>query len=95
MPVRSLNADAHGPGLLEGNGSVRSKPWSETYLADLCARFTFRRRFRIVVDCGNGVMGPTALAAFARCGVDVVPLYCDPDGDFPNHLPDPGGTRST
>ena len=53
------------------------------------SRFTFRKRFRVAVDCGNGVMGPVVLEAFRRLGFDVLPLFCEPDGDFPNHIPDP------
>ncbi|WP_428261790.1 phosphomannomutase/phosphoglucomutase [Haliangium sp.] len=47
------------------------------------------RRCRIVVDAGNGTGGPTALALYRRLGFDVVGLYCDMDGRFPNHHPDP------
>jgi len=47
------------------------------------------RRFRVVVDAGNGSGGPTAVELYRRMGFDVFPLYCDMDGRFPNHHPDP------
>jgi phosphomannomutase/phosphoglucomutase len=47
------------------------------------------RRFKVVVDAGNGAGGPTAVGLYRRLGIEVVPLYCDLDGTFPNHHPDP------
>jgi phosphomannomutase/phosphoglucomutase len=47
------------------------------------------RRFRIVLDAGNGAGGPFAVPLLEEMGFEVVPLYCEPDGRFPNHHPDP------
>ncbi|MEO8552402.1 MAG: phosphomannomutase, partial [Kofleriaceae bacterium] len=47
------------------------------------------RKISVVVDAGNGAGGPTAMALYKRLGFDVTPLYCDLDGRFPNHHPDP------
>jgi phosphomannomutase / phosphoglucomutase len=44
---------------------------------------------RVVVDAGNGAAGPLALRVFAALGVKVDPMYCEMDGRFPNHHPDP------
>jgi len=46
------------------------------------------RRFKVVVDAGNGV-GGIAAPIIEKLGFDVTPLYCEPDGRFPNHHPDP------
>lgn len=47
------------------------------------------RSVRVVVDCGNGVTGLVAEAVLSRIGADVIPLFCESDGTFPNHHPDP------
>jgi len=47
------------------------------------------RAFKLVLDCGNGVAGGVAPQLFRALGHDVIELYCDVDGSFPNHHPDP------
>ncbi len=47
------------------------------------------RRFKVVVDGGNGMGGISAVPILRRLGVEVDALYCEPDGRFPNHHPDP------
>lgn len=48
------------------------------------------RPLKIVIDCGNGVGGVIAEKLFEQLGCEVIPLYCEVDGNFPNHHPDPG-----
>ncbi|OLC08873.1 MAG: phosphomannomutase [Gemmatimonadetes bacterium 13_1_40CM_70_11] len=47
------------------------------------------RRVKVVVDCGNGVTSLVAIETLRRLGADVVPLFAESDGTFPNHRPDP------
>ncbi len=48
-----------------------------------------KRKLRVVVDAGNGVGGVVAVPLYEALGCEVIPLYCDVDGNFPNHHPDP------
>ncbi|WP_320171510.1 phosphomannomutase/phosphoglucomutase [Maridesulfovibrio sp.] len=59
------------------------------YVEDLLSGIRIERPVRVVLDGGNGAGGHIALELLRRAGADVIPLYCDPDGDFPNHHPDP------
>ncbi len=75
--------------LAQGQGKYSTLDISEDYLQRATQDTVLARRLKVVVDAGNGVAGPTALALLDRLGCDVIPLYCDIDGDFPNHHPDP------
>ena len=44
---------------------------------------------KVVIDGGNGVGGPIASEIYSRLGFEIIPLFCEPDGRFPNHHPDP------
>ena len=47
------------------------------------------RRLKVVVDGGNGASGPSAVEIYERMGVEVIPMFIEPDGNFPNHIPNP------
>ena len=57
------------------------------YLADNIHPGPVKRK--VVLDAGNGVGGPVALEVYKRAGFEVIPIFCEPDGNFPNHHPDP------
>ena len=59
------------------------------YLDYVASRVQAERRLRVVVDAGNGTGGQVGVPLLERMGCEVVPLYCEMDGRFPNHHPDP------
>jgi phosphomannomutase/phosphoglucomutase len=78
----------HGD-LNTGNGSSRTHDITEEYLQRITGDITLARPMNIVVDCGNGVAGAFAPELFRRLGCQVRELFCEVDGNFPNHHPDP------
>lgn len=74
-----------------GSGSVSTKPIIPAYLAFLKQSFASVQgsRLHVVIDCGNGAAALVAKEAIAQLGCRVTALYCDLDGRFPNHHPDP------
>lgn len=73
----------------EGSGTYRTLDISADYQQRIVSDIHLKRRFKVVVDCGNGIAGPTVPAVLEALGCDVIPLYCEVDGRFPHHHPDP------
>ncbi|MBZ0131291.1 MAG: phosphomannomutase/phosphoglucomutase [Rhodocyclaceae bacterium] len=73
----------------KGKGKVRQVDVRRNYLDRIVADVRLSRKMKIVVDCGNGVAGAVAPELFRRMGCELVELFCDVDGNFPNHHPDP------
>jgi phosphomannomutase/phosphoglucomutase len=78
--------------MVSGQGMLRELSVSENYLhvikQDAEAHAT-NKKFKIVVDCGNGVTGHLAPKLYRDLGHEVIELFCELDGNFPNHHPDP------
>ncbi len=72
-----------------GTGRVVERRILPEYLGRLTESVVPARGLTVVVDAGNGVAGPHAPNVLETLGCTVHPLYCDPDGRFPNHHPDP------
>mgnify|MGYP002776347155 CR=1 FL=1 len=77
--------------------AIRTKPGGLVRQVDVTAAYQQRivsdirlsRPLKIVVDCGNGIAGATAPDIFRAIGCDVIELFSEVDGNFPNHHPDP------
>jgi phosphomannomutase / phosphoglucomutase len=72
-----------------GEGNLREHDIAPAYFARITGDVKLARPLRIGVDCGNGVAGAYAPELYRRLGCTVVELYCEVDGRFPNHHPDP------
>jgi phosphomannomutase/phosphoglucomutase len=72
-----------------GAGSYRTHDIRAAYLARIVGDVQLARPLNIAIDCGNGVAGAVAGDLYRALGCDVIELFCDVDGTFPNHHPDP------
>jgi phosphomannomutase/phosphoglucomutase len=87
--IQQLRALVEKGDFVSGQGKVIEKPIEPQYLDMAVSNIELgKRRFKVVVDAGNGV-GGLAAPLIERLGFDVTRLYCEPDGRFPNHHPDP------
>jgi phosphomannomutase/phosphoglucomutase len=78
----------------DGLGTWREQSIIDAYVAKIAGDVSAERRLKVVVDAGNGVAGAVAPRVLEEIGCEVVPLYCDVDGTFPNHHPDPSDPRN-
>lgn len=71
-------------------GTVRTEQVLDRYVADVLARTgKLARKLKVVIDCGNGAGALVAQQMFDGLGVDATYIFCESDGTFPNHHPDP------
>jgi phosphomannomutase/phosphoglucomutase len=73
----------------EGAGTLRQASVVEPYLQRIVDDVKLARPLKVAVDCGNGVAGAFAPRLLRMLGCEVLELFCDVDGSFPNHHPDP------
>ncbi len=73
----------------KGSGSIIKRDVKDAYFKAIMDRVQLNRKFKIVVDCGNATPSLFVPELLERMGCEVIPLFCDLDSNFPNHLPDP------
>ena len=73
----------------QASGTINSCYLSDHYIETVKMRVPLARPLKVVIDAGNGATGIVAPRLFRALGCQVVELYCDIDGAFPNHHPDP------
>ena len=87
--IQRLRERIEGGRFEVGAGGLERHDILPEYIADVSGRFSLARPLRIVADCGNGTASLVAVRILEGIGAEVVPLYCESDGTFPNHHPDP------
>ncbi len=75
-------------------GVVTTRDIGDDYVERIAGDVQIDRRLKIVVDAGNGVAGTLGPRVLEAIGADVTPLYCEIDGTFPNHHPDPSEAKN-
>ncbi|MFJ3680564.1 phosphomannomutase/phosphoglucomutase [Pseudomonas sp. NPDC090208] len=88
--IKALHQRIKRNNLPPGKGSVSKVDILDLYAGQITNDVVLARRMKVVVDCGNGAAGVIAPQLIASLNCEVIPLFCDVDGNFPNHHPDPG-----
>ncbi len=76
--------------LLQGQGSFDSQEIIPAYIERIVSDIRLARPIKLVIDCGNGAASVVAPELYRQLGCEVIELFCEVDGSFPNHHPDPG-----
>jgi len=87
--IQSLRRRIETQDYTHGSGSARQQDIVADYLHTITGDVQLARPLKVVVDCGNGVAGELAPRLLRALGCEVIELYCEIDGRFPNHHPDP------
>ena len=67
---------------------------SDEYIKQVNRNISIKKKLKIAVDAGNGVAGPIAVEIYRKLGLELIELYCNVDGDFPNHHPNPSDPKN-
>ncbi len=87
--IQSLRERILSEDFTRGSGEYATRVISNEYIQRISSDIKLRRKLKIVIDCGNGVAGAIAPKLFNSLGCEVIELYSEVDGHFPNHHPDP------
>ena len=87
--IQNLYRRIQAERFVDGMGGLQTLDVNADYIRRITDDIQIERKLKVVVDCGNGIPGALAPAVLEGIGCEVIPLYCDVDGTFPNHHPDP------
>ena len=84
LKKRMLNND-----FKDGSGMIKGEAIEESYINKIVENINLEKKLNISIDCGNGAAGVVAKKVYERLGCNVIELFGELDGSFPNHHPDP------
>ena len=87
--IQALRQRLEQGDLASGNGSYRQQAIDQDYIDRIVGDVKLARPMKVIVDCGNGVPGAFAPKLYRGLGCQVEEMFCEVDGNFPNHHPDP------
>ena len=87
--IQDLRRIVEGGKLATGTGKVETADIADVYIHRIASDVKLARPMTIAIDCGNGSPGAYAPQLFRKLGCKVIELFCEVDGTFPNHHPDP------
>ena len=87
--IQALRLRIENNDLNQGAGSYTQQDISAAYIARIVSHIKLARPMKVTVDCGNGVAGEYVAELYRQLGCEVQELFCEVDGHFPNHHPDP------
>ncbi|SDS45392.1 phosphomannomutase / phosphoglucomutase [Pseudomonas asplenii] len=88
--IQALHTRLKTNDLSSGKGSIEKVDILDRYFEQIRGDIVLAKKLKVVVDCGNGAAGVIAPQLIEALGCEVIPLFCEVDGNFPNHHPDPG-----
>jgi len=92
--ITALHTRLAGGDLESGKGQVSQHRITVQYIERIGTDIQLERPLKVVADCGNGIAGAVAPRLLEAIGAEVIPLYAEVDGTFPNHHPDPGDPKT-
>jgi len=76
------------------NAKLQNIKIDNIYIDELLTDININKKLKVAIDAGNGAAGPIALEAYRKLGHEIIDLYCDVDGNFPNHHPNPSDPKN-
>ncbi len=92
--IQALRQRIETGDLASGSGNYRQYDIAPDYIARIVGDVKLARPMKVIVDAGNGVAGAYAPALYRAMGCQVEELFCEVDGHFPNHHPDPSEPKN-